>query len=284
MIDQYDIGMTNFDIWADDGNYQDIAISLDIGWHYMTIVAAELVSDCNHTEWHWEYAKDQKRFYVSADREDTPTLLEDALYNDLDLTVEVKNFEDLNSGYNITSLSDNPRPKAEATLNQYWDKPDTPYVLGTEAVPVTTELGVQYNASATAFGFTDGPYGVAYADVYGLGPHSYLWILNDGEMDIKNDTYTPSTITGLRKGQNWVYFVLIGFQVDSYSQLYGNPAPQLAISTVRYDVWIGPYEEPETVDPCADCPCPTPTPGFGIFISVSMLGLAAVLYLVRRRK
>ena len=282
MVDQYDIGYTNFDIWADDGTYQDIAISLDIGWHYITIVAAELVSDCNHTEWHWEYAKDQKKFFVSEDKEDTPTLLEDALYNELDLTTVVKNFEDLNAGYPITSLNDNPRPKAEATLNQYWDEP---YELGTEGDVVTTELGVQYNASETEFHFEDGAYGVQYSDVYGLGPHTYIWILNDGEMDVINETYTPTEInTGLRQGQNWVYFLLVGFQVDSYSQLYANPAPQLAFSTVRYDIWIGEYEEYVPPDPCADCPCPTPTPGFGIFISVSMLGLAAVLYLVRRRK
>lgn len=282
MIDNYDIGMTNFDIWSDAGTYQDIAIQLDIGWHYMTIIAAELVSDCNHTVFNWEYTKDQKRFYVSHDKEDTPTLLEDAWYNTIDLTVDVVNFEDLNAGYPIDDLSDNPRPKAEATLNQYWD-PD-PYDLGTEAVPVTTEIAVQYNASDTEFHFEDGAYGVQYSDVYGLGPHTYLWILNDGEMDIINDTYTPTEITGLRQGQNWIYFALVGFQVDSYSQLYANPAPQLTISTVRYDIWIGEYEAPPVYDPCAECPCPTPTPGFGIFISVSMLGLAAVLYLVRRRK
>jgi hypothetical protein len=231
--------------------------------------------------WWWEYAKDQKRFYIADDRDDTPTLLEDALYNDLDLTVVKKNSEDLNAGYNITDLSSNPRPRAEATLNQYWDEP---YDLGTELVPVTTDIAVQYNTSDADFALTDGPYGVAYDNVYGLGPHTYFWILNDGALDAVNDTYTPATITGLRKGQNWVYFCLVGFQVDSYSQLYGNPAPQLALATVRYDIWIGPWEEQEPYDPCAGCECPVPTPGFGIFISVSMLGLAAVLYLVRRRK
>jgi hypothetical protein len=282
MFDQYDIGMTNFDIWADNGNYQDIPISLGIGWHYMTIVAAELVSDCNHTAFHWEYTKDQKRFYVSHDKEDTPTLLEDALYNDLDLTATGVNSEDLNAAYNITGFSDNPRPRAEATLNQYWE--EDPYDLGTEAVPVTTSIAVQYNASDVELGLTSGTYGVEYDAVTNMGPHSYLWILNDGEMDIKNETYTPTTLTGLRKGQNWVYFCLIGFQVDSYSQLYGMVAPQLTIATVRYDIYIGPYQEQPTYDPCDGCECPEPTPGFGIFISVSMLGLAAVLYLVRRRK
>lgn len=281
MIDNYDIGMTNFDIWADNGNYQDIAIQLDIGWHYITIVAAELVSDCNHTEFHWEYAKDQKKFFVSNDKEDTPTLMEDAWYNDIDVTVEAVDSLDLNAYYNWTGFDSNPRPKAEATLNQYWDEP---YELGTELDPVTTDIAVQFNASDTDFAFTDGPYGVMYDNAFDLGPYTYLWIVNDGEMDIMNDTYEPTTLTDLRQGQNWIYFCLIGFQIDSYSQLYDNQAPQLSVSSVRFDIWIGDYEEPIPPDPCEDCPCPTPTSGFGIFISVSMLGLAAVLYLVRRRK
>lgn len=280
MIDNYDIGMTNFDIWADNGNYQDIAIQLDKGWHYITIVAAELVSDCNHTTWSWEYAKDQKRFYVSEDKEDTPTLLEDALYNDVDLAVTTVNSEDLNGGYDWVDFSSNPRPKAEATLNQYYVDD-----LGNETTPVTTDIAVQFNASDTEFALTDGTYGVQYANPFDLGPYTYLWILNDGEMDILNDTYTPSTITGLRKGQNYIYFCLIGFQIDSYSQLYGNPAPQLSVSSVRYDLWLGDVPDPEPpYDPCDDCECPQPTPGFGIFISVSILGLAAVIVLLRKRK
>jgi hypothetical protein len=295
MIDNYDIGQTNFDIWADDGNYQDIAIQLDKGWHYITIVAAELVSDCNHTTWWWEYAKDQKRFYVSEDKEDTPTLLEDAMYNDVDVAATGVNSENLNLAYNITDFSSNPRPRAEATLNQY-----TVEDLGNITTGmITTDIAVQYNASDTAdIVLTDGPYGAAYVDVYGMGPHAYLWILNDGPMLIPNATWEPTTITGegadgdqltqyARKGQNFIYFVLIGFQVDSYSQLFGNPAPQLAISTVRYDLYLGEIIEEVDPDPCEGYPddcCPTPTPGFGIFISVSILGLAAVIALLRKRK
>jgi hypothetical protein len=286
MIDFYDVGMTNFDIWADDGTYQEIAVQLEKGWHTMTIVAAELVSDCNHTEWHWTYAKDQKRFFISDDKNDTPALIEDALYNSLALDVTPVNSEDLNSYYDWDSFLASPRPKAEATENQYAEVD-----LGNETTPVVTTLGLQYNASNNVLTLADGTYGLQYDNIYEMGPMTYMWIVNDGDMIIANassweDPYEPTTLTeGLRKGQNYIYFVLFGFRVDDYSQLYGNPAPQLATSVIRYDVWIGELPEPvEEPDPCADCPCPEPTPGFGIFISVSMLGLAAVIALLRRRK
>jgi len=282
LIDQWDIGMTNFDIWADNGNYQDIVISLDIGWHTMTIVAAELISDCNHTTWEWTYAKDQKRFYVSEDKDDTAALSEDANYNAIDVLATPVNSEDLKAYYDWDSFLASPRAIAEATLNQY-----TIEVMGTEAVPVVTDFALQWNTSDNVLTLADGPYGLMYDNIYEMGPATYMWIVNDQPAIIANDTFEPATLdVGLYKGQNYIYFVLFGFRVDDYSQLYGNPAPQLATSTVRFDLWLGDLpEEPTYIDPCPECEeCPEPTPGFGIFISVSMLGLAAVLLLVRRRK
>jgi len=292
MVDYYDIGMTNFDIWADDGTYQEIAVQLEKGWHTMTIVAAELVSDYNHTTWEWQYVKDQKRFYISDDKEDTAPLIGDALYNEIALTTTAVNSEDLNSYYVWDSFLASPRPKAEATENQYAE-----VELGNATTTVVTDIAVQYNASNNVLTLADGALGCVYDNIYEMGPLTYMWIVNDGDMLVANassweDPYEPTVLTeGLRVGQNYIYFVLFGFRVDDYSQYLGDyfgiptAAPQLACSVVRYDIWIGDLpEEPEEVDPCADCPCPEPTPGFGIFISVSMLGLAAVIVLLRRRK
>ena len=287
-LDNIDMGVSNFDIAVDNGNYQEIKLKLDIGWHYLTIVAAELVSDCNRTMFWWEYAKDEKKFYVAEDKKDIPTLAEDALYNDVSMTTTAVNSEDLGQWYNWTSWLDSPRPVAESTANQYATDD-----LGTEAVPITTDIAVQWNASDTVLNWADGAYGwVVYDNIYEMGPSTYVWFVNNQPVDAVNETYTPDTITGLQQGQNWVYFVLFGFRVDDYSQLYGEPLPQLAVDSVVYSVFLGEVPpEPTTTDPCPDCPecteceeCIEPTPGFGILISVSMLGLAAVLILVRRRK
>lgn len=267
LLDDYDLGMTNFDIWADVGNYQDIPISLDIGWHYMTIVAAELVSDANHTEWHWEYAKDEKQFYVAETRSEVPTLQEDARFNEINVTATAVNSEDLDQGYNWTSFLVSPRPLAFSVTSYHTEE----LGLETDAANVTTELEVEYNASDTTLGLADGTYGLTYTSIYEMGPLTYMWILNNGDMDIANDTYTPEIIKGLRQGQNIVYFILFGFRVDDYSQLYGNPAPQLATDVALFRIWVGPLPD-------------STGPSFGILISVSILGLAAALLFVRRRR
>ena len=210
------------------------------------------------------------------------------MYNDVSMTTTAVNSEDLGQWYNWTSWLDSPRPVAESTANQYATDD-----LGTEAVPITTDIAVQWNASDTVLNWADGAYGwVVYDNIYEMGPSTYVWFVNNQPVDAVNETYTPDTITGLQQGQNWVYFVLFGFRVDDYSQLYGEPLPQLAVDSVVYSVFLGEVPpEPTTTDPCPDCPecteceeCIEPTPGFGILISVSMLGLAAVLILVRRRK
>ena len=260
ILDGYDMGTSNFDVGVDGGTMQKIPIQLDVGYHYLTITAAELVSDGNHTEWMWEYSKDQKRFYVGETRLDVPPLLDDANYNILDVTATAVLSENLpNQGYTITEFLDNPRPLAEANNTLQKQVVD----LGVEGTNVTTDIQAFWNASDTTLGLAPG---LIYSSLYEMGPNTNFWILNNGEMQ-----FGVTEITGLHKGLNWLYFTLYGFAVDDIALYSGYPAPRIQADVAIFSIWVGPLPETAGLN-------------FGIFISVSILGLAAALYFVRRRK
>jgi len=270
ILDGYDMGMSNFDVGADGGTYQQIPLQLDIGWHYLTITAAELVSDANHTEWYWDYSSDSKRFYVGETKDAIPPVIVNAFWNDVNVTANAMNSEDLPSqGYNITEFLDNPRPLAEADFATQFQNAD----LGVEdVVNVTTSIIANYNASDANLNLVDAGTAV-FDNIYEMGPSTYFWVLNNGYLDIANDTYEPETLTGLIQGQNWVYFILYGLGVDDLAMWLGggSAVPRLLVDVAIFGIWVGDLPESTGL-------------GFGIFISVSILGLAAALYFVRRRK
>ncbi|MCG3258902.1 MAG: hypothetical protein H7644_04095 [Candidatus Heimdallarchaeota archaeon] len=267
ILDGYDMGMSNFDVGADGGTYQDIPIQLDIGWHYLTITASELVSDANHTEWSWTYSSDSKRFYVGENKDVIPTLVVAAYFNDVSVTANQVASQDLPSqGYNITDWLDAPRPVAEAVFATQYSID----VEGTNVTQVTTSIEANFNASDSNLNLVANIYGVVIDNIYEMGPMTYMWIVNNGEMDIANDTYEPETLTGLNVGQNYVYFLVYGFAADDIALDYGHAAPRLQVDTAIFNIWIGDLPESTGL-------------GFGILISVSILGLAAALF-VRRRK
>ncbi len=284
MLDDYDLGFSNFDPAADDGTYQDIPLDLEIGWHYLTIVATELVSDGNHTEWHWEYAKDQKVFYVAENREDVPPLIEDA-YNNVTLTATKVNSEDLGQYYTIDGYLSSPRPVAEVTGVGYQT-----IDAGTETAPLMSTAEVQYNASDTELGLQWTSWGTEYTNWTDMGPLTYVWWVNDGIGQNKgNGTWAGEidpvtklqiwregeTSLQLQKGQNFVFFSLFGFKVDDFAQYVASPeingVVQLGHDMALIRIFVG-----EPVDDTGL--------GFGILISVSMLGLVVALGIVRRRK
>ena len=265
ILDGYDMGMSNFDIGADYGTYQDIPIQLDIGWHYLTITAAELVSDANHTMWMWEYSSDSKRFYVGENKDVIPPLVQDAYFNYVNVTANAVASIDLPSqGYNITDWIDSPRPVAEADFATAYTIVDA----GVENATITSSIEANFNASDTNLNLAPNIYGVVIDNIYEMGPMTYMWIVNNGELNIDTET---GTLNGLVLGQNYVYFVLYGFAADDIALLYGHAAPRVLTSTAIFSIWIGDLPESTGL-------------GFGIFISVSILGLAAALYFVRRRK
>ena len=265
LLDDYNLGWSKIDMAAFAGTYQDIPLSLDIGWHYLTIVGSELVSDGNHTTWDWEYTKDQKKFYVAETRHDSSSVIQEAWYNYADVVATPTLSEDLPLAFNWTSWDDLPKPRASiASGNTY-----TVVEEGTEAAPIGTPVEAIYNASDTDLVLVQGPYTSAFANVFSMGPLTFTWFSNQNKMDFDNATYTVEELP-LIKGQNYVYFILWGFKADPWSLGYGNPSPVLELTAGIARIFVG---EPEATGP-----------GFGIFISVSMLGLVAALYIMRRRK
>ena len=260
MLDDYDLGMSNFWLDEDNGNYQEIRLNLAVGWHYLTVVAAEMVSDANHTEFHWEYAKDQVVFYVADDRGDVPPLIEDALYNEVELVATAVNSEDLGQYYEWTEWADNPRPVAESATPVYQTIP-----VALEGSPVVTEVYVNYNASNNPIELFDGSYGSNYVAMDTMGMLTYMWYVNDADFNNMSTTIAP-----LKKGQNFIFFNLFGNKLDDYAQLYGEAAPAVGHDLAVMRVFVG--------DPVDDAGM-----GFGILISVSMLGLVSYAF-VRKRK
>ncbi len=262
MLDDYDLGMSNFWLDEDNGNYQEIRLNLDVGWHYLTVVAAEMVSNGNHTEFHWEYAKDQIVFYVAEDRTDVPPLIEDS-YNTVELVATAVDSEDLGQYYSWTEWLDNPRPVAEASSPVYQTVPDA-----TEAAPTVTEVYVNYNASNTPIQLINGSVkflSPVYESMETMGELTYMWYVNNADWNNMSTTQAP-----LKKGQNFIFFNLFGNKVDDYAQLYGEPSPAVGHDLAVMRVFVG-----EEVGPTGM--------GFGILISVSMLGLVSYA-LLRKRK
>ena len=280
MLDDYDLGMSNFYLDEDGGNYQEIKLQLDVGWHYLTIVAAEMVSDANHTEFHWEFEKDQIGFYISEDRATVPPLRSPALYNTVELVANAINSEDLGQYYNWTDWSDNPRPVAEAATPVYQTVD-----LALESAPTVTEVTVNYNASDNPLELFSGGYGSNYVDLDTMGEYTYLWYVNDGAAQNRGDGtwwFYNSTSSAwetevkvgvneilLRTGQNYVFFNLFGNKLDDYAQLYGEAAPAIGHDLAVMRIFVGEEDVAGM--------------GFGILISVSMLGLVSYAFLRKRK-
>jgi len=301
ILDGYGLGISNFDISASSANtYQQIPLQLDIGWHILTISAAELVSDGNRTQWYWNYATDEKRFYVGENKDIIPPGLELAYFNNVDVAQTAVLSEDLPlSGYEINGFTDYPRPIAEPDVTL---QDQTQEVIGTEGSEVTNDVIAIFNASDTPLAVSGPAWEVTYDSVYEMGPYTSMWRVNSEPavmwngtdyLDVTNVFYNEtlaayendiglvsdsSILHGLNYGQNYIYFILYGATPDDGAMEYGDywfgvpiPAPRIVADIAIFSIWIGPQPESTGLN-------------FGILISVSILGLAAALFFVRRRK
>ena len=272
LLDDFGLGWSAINVQGISNTYQDIQITLDIGWHYLTLIGSELVSDGNHTTFHWEYAKDDMKFYVAETRHDPASLQEEAWDNWAIPTSTAVLSENLPypKNYTVTSWFDLYQPYAFVETDSFIQVDE-----GIEGTNTTTAVDVVYNATDTEFMmYHNASKGVTseYVDLGHMGPHTIMWFVNAEPYTVEAD---PDAIP-LIKGNNIIVFAVWGFKADSnsvypyYYYNYGTPYPVVEISLAISRVFVG---EPEATGP-----------GFGIFISVSMLGLVAALYIMRRRK
>lgn len=269
-LDDVALGLSNFDISATIADtYQEVKVELYIGWHTLTVVAVELVSDETHTSWHWEYSKDEVRFYVGKTAQDIPPLEEDSPGTTVNVEatpVEAANLPQ--HAYNWTDFFE-IRPVVDAAnysqLVQNIDEGET------------ATATVAFNSSwVDVLGLSPTQYGVTFTDMYEMGPSAVTWFANTGDLVLGSNVGDLNSLTAtfnLTKGINYVYCTVWGPKADDYAHFYGISYPTLRSSTQIFTIIVG------------ELPGATSGAGlsFGAFISVSILGLAAAIMLRRRK-
>ena len=134
-------------------------------------------------------------------------------------------------------------------------------------VGATAKVDVVYNTSWTDdIALTMGSFGVMFADIMQMGPGNITWWANTGDISFNNTVQFD-----LNKGVNYVYFVVFGMKADDYSVAFENPSPAMRASSQIFTIIVGEIETTGV------------GPSFAVFISVSILGLAAVVMLRRRK-
>jgi hypothetical protein len=264
MLDDYSLGLSNFNPSGDfPDTIQDITLVLDSGWHTVTVIACELISDGNRTTMEYEYSADQVRFYVGYAGEEPNAAWDDAPYNNVTLESTAVLASELGQAFNYSDVGE-LRPVAEPIPELETQTFD----LGTEDEPILAEVGFIYNATTGIPDFGD--YGLGpYVNFTGHndGPSDVIWCVND-ILAVEADEYP------LHTGVNYIYGVLSGFQADQWSWDYWPDGIGFGVPNVIMDVAIF------TISVGMDEAGPT----YGIFISVSIFGLVCALYLMRRRK
>jgi hypothetical protein len=245
--------------------WQDIALTLETGWHYITVIAAEMVSDRDHTEFEWQYAKDQIKFYIGYEGDDPVAAVGPAMYNTANLLATATPSLEMGQAFNYSNW-DEIRVLAEPVAEYETQS----VALGTEKKPIAVDVEMIYNSSAGEADFYDSGWGGPALDFIGghTGHSNISWVVNDGPIIFGDEA-------PLVKGINYVYGLVWGLQPDSgsvyFSQLGFLPAPipNVGVDIAIFTISVG-LEEVGF--------------GFGIFISVSILGLVSALFVMRRRK
>ncbi len=197
-LDDIDLGLSSIQMFFGYNTTQDIIITLEEGWHYLTIIAAEYVSDLSHNIFYWKYDKDQIKFYVSELDINKPPEIKQAK-NVCNVKAVPKTIEELSNPFEwsieeirpYTAIPDGQignivqtlhRSKDDASIENYFNLTNS-----------DLELKEFYGS-------------VIYTDENHMGQGIFYWWINDGELV---DEYETSF--QLNKGNNYINFAAIGF-------------------------------------------------------------------------
>ncbi|MHA1204777.1 MAG: hypothetical protein ACTSSL_07530, partial [Candidatus Heimdallarchaeaceae archaeon] len=201
-LDDYDLGLTDFDPY--EGNTtQEVTITLEEGWHTFTVVAAEYISDNTHTEFHWEWVKDQVSFYLTSDTSLTEAPAVKTSKTNLEFHSIAKNSEDMDNGFEWTSIW-NVRPIAEPAA----------YADLEISTKQDVNLTAYYNTTWQELKLADYVWDCGFVDMYSMGYGDVAWF----NTAINNSLVqaTEGTIP-LNRGVNYVVFAVVGFHAFDYA-------------------------------------------------------------------
>ncbi|MHA2358408.1 MAG: hypothetical protein ACXABK_06540 [Candidatus Heimdallarchaeaceae archaeon] len=115
-LDDMDLGIYYLE-YTNIGNPMKINLELQPGWHYLTVIAAEYVSDTSHSYFHWDWAYDQVAFYIA--EEDISKLPElKILKNKCNYNAVPKNHDELSSSFEWTFIEIQPHTEIPLSINQ----------------------------------------------------------------------------------------------------------------------------------------------------------------------
>ncbi len=222
-LDHTDLGISNIGVFFGFNTTQDIAITLEEGWHLLTIIAGEVVSDIYHTSFSWEWTKDSVYFYVSEDPIDNPPERKQAS--------------------NVCDVKSYPTPADQLVNHFEWDWTDIRVSTELHNNDVSTlsqtlfrsvddaYVEVDYNYSTYPLALTEDNGFAVFQSLHHLGPGISFWWINDGDLSQQTeDTFQ------LNVGNNYVYFAAIGMKPHFSWDFYSNTVPTVEISSKVFTI------------------------------------------------
>ncbi|MHA1814616.1 MAG: hypothetical protein ACTSX1_01295, partial [Candidatus Heimdallarchaeaceae archaeon] len=217
-LDNIDLGISNIGSYYGINTTQDIAVTLEEGWHLLTIIAGEVVSDIYHTTFNWEWDKDTVYFYVSEDLIDNPPERKQAT--------------------NVCDVKSYPTPADELVNHFEWTWNDIRVATELHNNDVSTlsqtllrsaddaYVEVSYNYSTYPLALVEDSGFAVFQSLHHLGPGLSFWWVNDGDLSQADENSFQ-----LISSNNYVYFAAIGMKPHNNFVHSETTIPRVEISS-----------------------------------------------------